>query len=571
MSEGQAPNGRGSKSQDEVVFLALGGLGEIGMNVYMYGIGPADDRTWLMVDLGLTFPGADEPGVDVVLPDLTFARTERKNIAGIVITHAHEDHIGAVLEMWPQLKVPVYATPFTLGMLKAKMSEFGSRKAPDLREIPLGGRLNIGPFDLELVSMSHSIPETSGLAIRTKHGVIMHSADWKLDPAPYVGETTDLKKLKQLGEEGVTALICDSTNAFRDGRSPSEADVAASIAEIVIKAPRRVAITTFSSNVARIKAVSDAARASGRKLVVAGRALQRVINVAIDAGYLPEDFDFRDQDQAKQFPPGEVLLLVTGSQGESRAALARIADDEHPEISLDPGDMVIYSSRTIPGNEKSVLAVQNKLADMGVKVMTDADGLVHVTGHPRRAELAEAFALLKPKAVVPMHGESRHLLENARLARESGAASINTVRNGKMVRLAPGPLEIVDEVPVGRMFRDGRLILSEGEGSVRERRKLSMVGIVFVAITIDRGGNVVAEPDATLDGVPFEAADGTSMDELVLDAIDGVLDNIPQRRRRDPDALADTVKRTVRGAVEQAWGKRPIVKVIVSVLERGGR
>ncbi|MEM7774020.1 MAG: ribonuclease J [Pseudomonadota bacterium] len=559
----------GTSNQDEVVFLALGGLGEIGMNVYMYGLGPADDRTWLMVDLGLTFPDETEPGVDVILPDLTFAQTERKSLAGILITHAHEDHIGAVLEMWPKLRVPLYATPFTVGMLKAKLAEFGSRKAPDVREVPIGHRFTIGAFDVELISMSHSIPETSAVAIRTPHGVVLHSADWKLDPDPYVGTQTDTAKLAALGKEGVTAFICDSTNAFRDGRSPSEARVAASLSDIIKDAPRRVAVTTFSSNVARIRAIADAARASGRRLVVAGRALQRVIGVAIDVGYLPPDFDYLDQDMAKTVPAGEVLMLVTGSQGELRAALARIADNEHPEISFDPGDTVIYSSRTIPGNEKSVLRVQNKLADRGVKVITDADSLVHVTGHPRRDELAEVYGLLKPKAVIPMHGEARHLMENARLAAGAGAKSLDTVRNGQMVRLAPGPLEVVDEVPIGRMYRDGRLIIPEGEGSVRERRKLSAVGIVFVAVSIDRAGNVVAEPDATLDGVPYETADGTSMDELVLDAIDGVLDNVPQRRRRDPDALADTVKRTVRGVVDQAWGKRPIVKVLVNVVERG--
>lgn len=570
MSEGQSQVTERT-DETEVVFVALGGLGEIGMNVYMYGVGTADDRTWLMVDLGLTFPGTDEPGVDVVLPDLTFARTERKSLAGILITHAHEDHVGAVLELWPQLKVPVYGTPFTVGMIQAKMAEFGGRKPPEIREVPLGSRFEIGPFDVELVSMSHSIPETSAVAIRTaQHGIILHTSDWKFDNAPYIGHETNTARLAELGREGITALISDSTNAFRDGRSPSETEVAASLTEIVKAAPRRVAVTTFSSNVARIKAISDAARASGRRLVVAGRALQRVIAVAMDAGYLPPDFDYLDQDMAKSLPAGEVLLLVTGSQGEPRAALARIAEDEHPAISLDPGDMIIYSSRTIPGNERSVLAVQNKLADLGIKVLTDADALVHVTGHPRREELAELYDMLKPKAVVPMHGEARHLMENARLARAAGIDSLDTVRNGQMVRLAPGPLEIIDEVPIGRMYRDGRLVISEGEGSVRERRKLSYGGIVFVAIVIDRNGNVVADPDATLDGVPFSAADGTPMDDLVLDTIDRVLDNVPQRRRRDPDALADTVKRAVRSAVEQSWGKRPIVKVIVSVFERGG-
>jgi ribonuclease J len=563
-----AARGTEPDRDDEIVFLPIGGAGEIGMNVYLYGQGPADDRRWLMVDCGMTFPGAHEPGVDVILPDLTFIRGERKSLDGILITHAHEDHIGALIECWPQLEVPVYCTPFAAGMLRAKLKEFGARKAPDVREVALGSRFNIGSFDVELVSMAHSIPETSAVAIRTSHGIVLHSADWKLDPDPYVGEPTDQAKLEALGKEGVTALICDSTNAMRAGVSPSEGEIAATIADVIKSAGRRVVVTLFSSNVARIKAVYDAANAAGRKFVVAGRALHRVIAVAIDAGYLPDDFEYLDQDAAKRIPASEIVLLVTGSQGETRAALARVADDSHPAISLDRGDLVIYSSRTIPGNERTVLRVQNSLAEMGVEILTDSDAKVHVTGHPRRDELTTLYGWVKPKYLVPMHGEPRHLLEHAKLAKAHGINAIARVRNGMAVRLAPNPGDIVDEVPVGRVYRDGKLMIPEGEGSVRERRKLSQFGVIFVAITVDRGGNVVAPPDAALDGIPFEAADGTSFEDIVLDAIDNTLDNVTPKKRRDPDGLAETVRRTVRSAVEQAWGKRPIVKVIVSQTER---
>ncbi|MEL7302163.1 MAG: ribonuclease J, partial [Pseudomonadota bacterium] len=332
--------------------------------------------------------------------------------------------------------------------------------------------------------------------------------------------------------------------------------------------PRRVCVTTFSSNVARIKAIADAAEAAGRTFIVAGRALHRVIQVAIDTGYLPEDFSYHDQDAVKTIPAGNVLLLVTGSQGESRAAMSRIADDDHPAISLDRGDTVIYSSRTIPGNEKSVLRVQNKLADHGITVITDNDALVHVTGHPRRDELQEMFSWTKPQLMVPMHGEARHLQENARLAKAAGIKSVADVRNGAMVRLAPKGGEIVDDAPVGRVYRDGKLLIPEGEGSVRERRKLSHVGIIFASVVTDRQGNVVADPDATLDGVPFETDDGSSMEDLVLDTIDATVDRMNPKRRRDPDALADSVQRAIRSAVDQVWKKRPIVKVLVSVVER---
>lgn len=551
---------------NDLVFVALGGLGEIGMNVYLYGFGPADDRKWLMVDLGITFPGEEEPGVDVVLPDLRFIKDEKSALAGIVITHAHEDHIGAVIEMWPELGVPVYATPFSAGMLKAKLAEFGAAKKPRIKEIQPGSRFNVGPFDLELVSMSHSIPETSGLIMRTPAGTVFHTADWKLDPAPLVGGPTDDAKIKALGDEGLLALVCDSTNAFRDGRSPSETEVAQSLAKIIEGAKKRVVITTFASNVARVKAVADAAEATGRKLIVSGRALHRVIQVAMDTGYLPEDFKYLGQEHFKLVPPDECLALVTGSQGEPRAALARVAAGEHRDIQLGSGDLVIYSSRAIPGNEKSIIDIHNKLAMLGCQVMTDADGLVHVTGHPRREELKQLFAWTRPRVMVPMHGEVRHLKENARLAREAGIPDVRMVVNGEMVQLAPGKSRVIDDVPHGRYYRDGRLIIPEGEGSVRERRKLSFVGLVAVAIALNEKGHVVGDIDLALDGVPEEDAGGEPMEDIVLDAVDGTLDSIPPRRRRDPELIRDAVRRSVRAAVDRAWGKKPIVKVLLNIV-----
>ncbi|HUS96126.1 MAG TPA: ribonuclease J [Hyphomicrobiaceae bacterium] len=559
-------NARMNATTGELVFTALGGLGEIGMNVYLYGIGPADDRRWLMVDLGLTFPGENEPGVDVVLPDLRFIEAEKSALAGIIITHAHEDHIGAVLDMWPRLKAPLYATPFTAGMLKAKIAEFGGRERPRITEVKQGSRFNIAPFDVELVSMSHSIPETSGLILRTPHGTVFHTADWKLDPDPLIGETTDEAKIKALGDEGVTALICDSTNAFRAGTSPSEAEVSRSLATIIAGAKRRVAITTFASNVARIKAVADAAAATGRQLVVAGRSLHRVIQVAIDTGYLPEDFKYVDQQRFSHIPPNETVALITGSQGEPRAAMARIAMGEHRDIKLSDGDLVIYSSRSIPGNEKGILDIQNRLAGLGCKVMTDADGLVHVTGHPRREELKSLFGWVRPKVLVPMHGEVRHLQENARLAREAGIPAVRTIVNGELIRLAPGKSEVIDDVPVGRYFRDGRLIIAESEGSVRERRKLSVVGLVAVGLAITPKGEVLGDIDVALDGIPVEDAEGELMEDIVLDAVDGTLDSIPAKRRRDVEVVREAVRRSVRAAVDRAWGKKPIVKVLMSIV-----
>ena len=557
---------RHRSSEDEVVFLGLGGLGEIGLNVYLYGIGPEDNRRWLMVDLGLTFAEEHEPGVEVVLPDLRFIEEERGALEGIVLTHAHEDHFGAVIDLWDRLRAPIYATPFTAGMLRAKLAEDGRGTQPTITVVEMGSRFKVGPFDLELVTMAHSIPEPSGLVIRTPHGIIFHTGDWKLDRAPLVGDPTDEEKIRSLGREGVRALICDSTNAFREGRSPSETEVAESLKAIIAKAKRRVAVTTFASNVARIRAIAEAAKATRRHLVVAGRAMHRVIQVAIETGYLPEDFQYLDQDQFAYLEPDEVLMLCTGSQGEPRAALSRIAEGEHPDLRLGQGDLVIFSSRTIPGNEKAVTRVQNNLALLGVDILTDADALVHVTGHPRREELKEMYAWLKPAVAVPMHGEARHLREHAWLAKAAGVLDVHALRNGQIIRLAPDPVAIIDEAPVGRLYRDGRLIVSS-EGSVRERRRLAFAGMIAIAMAMSRRGEVLSEPMVAMEGIPSETADGVPMTDVVLDAIDGTLRSIPAGKRRDVELVRDAVRRAVRAAVDQAWGKKPIAKVLINVVD----
>ena len=569
MSQKQGGHGRG-KGGDELVFVALGGLGEIGMNAYLYGYGPEDARRWMMVDCGITFPeGEFDPGIDVILPDVRFIEENRVDLAGIVLTHAHEDHIGAVIELWPRLKAPIYATPFTAGMLKSKLAEHGRGLQIPIHVLPLDSTFNVGPFAIELVSLAHSIPEMSALAIRTPLGTVFHTGDWKLDDTPLLGAPLDEARMAKFGDDGVLALMIDSTNAFREGRSPSEQDVAKSLAEIVKNAPGRVAVTTFSSNVARVKAVADAARAAGRQLVVAGRALHRVIEVAIDTGYLPQGFKYLDQDQFSYLKRDDVVLMCTGSQGEPRAALARIAEEEHPEISLDKGDLVIFSSRTIPGNEKAVGRIQNNLARNGCSLLTDGEALVHVSGHPRRDELRSMYRWMRPRVVVPMHGEARHLKAQAELAREMGAKVVMTVYNGEIARLAPDPM-IIDDAPIGRLFRDGRLLVPEADGPVRQRRKLSVVGIVLVSLRLSRKGTVLADPQAVLPGVPEQTADGEAMLDVVLDAVDGTLRSLPHPGRKSAESVAESVRRAVRAAVNEAWGKKPICKVLVNVIDTKG-
>ncbi|HZT49431.1 MAG TPA: ribonuclease J [Hyphomicrobiaceae bacterium] len=548
----------------ELVFMALGGIGEIGMNCYLYGLGPPDARQWLMIDLGITFPeGENDPGIDVILPDLRFIEEERGSLAGLVLTHAHEDHLGAVIELWPRLRVPIYATPFTAAMLTSKLAEHGRGLQLPINEVPRNGRFDVGPFGLELIEVAHSIPESNAVAIHTELGVVLHTGDWKLESHPVLGPPTDPTRFMQLGDAGVLAMVCDSTNALREGRSPSELDVAKSLAGIIKRAKRRVAVTIFASNVARIKAVADAARAAGRHLVVAGRAMHRIIGVAMETGYLPAGFKYHDQQHFSYLEPHEVVLLCTGSQGEARAALARIAEDQHPDVELGDGDLVIFSSRTIPGNERTVGRMQNRLVDLGCEIVTDTDALVHVTGHPRREEIKEMYGWVKPRIAIPMHGEARHLAAHAELARAAGVKEVLDVRNGDMVRLAPGNAEVIDEAPVGRLFRDGSLLVPSEDGPVRERRALAFAGVVIVALLRSGRGEIGADVEIALDGVPAADAEGRPMTEIVRDAVEGTIASIPRDRRRDGELVREAVRRAVRSAVEDAWGKRPIAKVLL--------
>jgi len=553
------------------VFLALGGIGEIGMNCYLYGLGPVDDRHWLMVDLGITFPeGENDPGIDVILPDLRFIEEERAALAGIVLTHAHEDHFGAVAELWSRLRVPIYATPFAAALLTAKLAEFGGRERPEVRVVALGSRFSVGRFDIELISLAHSIPESNALLLRTPLGSVLHTGDWKLDATPLIGAPAAVSRLSALGDEGVTAMMCDSTNALRDGRSPSERDVARTLAGLIRAAKGRVAVTIFASNVARIRAVADATRSAGRQLVVAGRAMHRIIAAAMDTGYLPSDFRYHDQEHYQYLERDETVVLCTGSQGEPRAAMARIAEGQHPHISLGKGDLVIFSSRTIPGNERAVGRIHNQLVDLGCELLTDAEALVHVTGHPRREELKEMYGWVRPRVAIPMHGEARHLAEHAKLARAAGVGEVVAVRNGDIVRLSPGAAQVIDQAPVGRLFRDGRLLLAAEEGPLRQRRALAFAGIVIVSLTLSLRGELLADPLVMLDGVPTLDGSGDSMLEHLLDVIDDTLKSIPAARRRDSETVREAVRRAVRSRVENIWGKRPITKVLLTQLNARG-
>ncbi|HEX5210304.1 MAG TPA: ribonuclease J [Pseudolabrys sp.] len=549
--------------QQQLVFAPLGGVGEIGMNLSIYGLGDDRRRQWLAVDLGVSFASEDHlPGVDLILPDIRYLVEERKNLAGLVLTHAHEDHFGAIIDLWPRLKVPIYATPFTAALLEAKRaSEPGAPEIP-VTIVRLGGRFKVGPFDIELVTMAHSIPEANALIIRTPAGTVLHTGDWKIDPTPVLGDATDEKKLRALGDEGCLALVGDSTNAVREGRSPSEKEVGQTITEIIKAARGRVAVTTFASNVGRLRSVIDAARAAEREVVVVGRAMDRIIQVARETGYMEGVQDLRSADVYGHLPPNKVVALCTGSQGEPRAALARIAEDQHPDVTLTRGDTVIFSARTIPGNEKAVGRIVNGLIDQGIKVITDRDALVHVSGHPRRAELEELIGWVKPQILIPVHGEALHLSEHAALARRCGVKQVIQCRNGDLVQISGHP-GVIDEVPEGRLYKDGALLVEADSRTVADRRRLSFAGAVSVALAVTDKGELIDDPSLDLIGIPERDRDGALIYEAVYDAVLATFDSLPRKRRSDPDAVAEAVRRAVRAVVAERWGKKPMCHVHV--------
>lgn len=543
---------------EELVFAPLGGVGEIGMNLSIYGLGNRQQRAWLAIDLGVSFGDEEHlPGIDLIMPDISFLEKERKNLMGLVLTHAHEDHFGAIIDLWPKLKCPIYATQFSAALFEAKCA--AERNAPKIpvTVVPSGGRVDIGPFNVEFIPVAHSIPESHALAIHTEVGTVLHTGDWKIDPTPIIGRPTDEKRLRELGDAGLLALIGDSTNAVRDGRSPSEAEVAKSITELVKAAKGRVAVTTFASNVARLKAVAIAAKAADREVVVVGRAMERVVQVARETGYLDGVQNFRSPDVYGHLPQDKVLALCTGSQGEPRAALARIANDDHPEITLNRGDSVIFSSRTIPGNEKAVGAIINGLVLQGVEVITDRDQLVHVSGHPRRDELRDMIAWTRPQLLIPVHGEALHLNEHAKLARAAGVPRVLVCRNGDLVKLGPGDPGIIGQVPAGRLYKDGTILEDSKSRAVIERRRLAFSGCAFVAIAMTQQGELVDDPEVDLIGIPEKNRAGEPFDDIVFDAVVATVEGLPKARRRDADALAESVRRAVRSVINEHWGKKP--------------
>ena len=541
-------------SRKELVFLPLGGSGEIGMNMNLYGFGTEANRQWIMIDCGVMFGDLATPGVDLICPDPTFILEEREALHGLLLTHGHEDHIGAVALLAPKLGCPIYATPFTAALVRRKLDEYGETNAP-LRVIDMNSRLSLGPFDLEYVTLTHSIPEPSAIVIRTELGTVLHTGDWKIDPNPTLGPEADAEAIRKLGDDGLLAMICDSTNVFSPGESGSEGKVRKHLVDLISKQDGRVAVTTFASNVSRVVSICEAAAAADRSVCLLGRSMLRIVDAAREVGLLPRSLAFVDPKDAGHLPRQHVLYLCTGSQGEPRAALARIARDDHRDLVLGDGDTVIFSSKIIPGNEREIFNLQNDLVDRGVKVITEKDEFIHVSGHPCRDELTAMYGWARPHIAIPVHGEARHLEEHADFALSLGVEETLAPRNGDLIRIAPEGPEIIEEVPAGRMYLDGDALLPDGAAPMRERRKLGYAGVVVVSAVLDGRGALGGAPQIFCKGV--FAAD--AVPDLTADIIEAV-DQLPKSKRRDDDAVELAIRRAAREFFDDVWGKRPLIE-----------
>jgi ribonuclease J len=541
------------KPGKELFFLALGGSGEIGMNVNLYGC----DGKWVMVDLGMTFADPAYPGIDLILPDLEFIEKRRDDLLGIVLTHGHEDHIGAIPYLAADLGVPLYATPFTAGLIAGKLEEEGLLDEVRVNVVELGGDFRLGPFGFRFVPLAHSIPEGNALLIDTPYGRVFHTGDWKLDDAPQLGDPATAAQLSAIGDEGVLALVCDSTNVFNEEASGSEATVREGLDRVVADAEGRVLVTTFASNAARLRTLGQVARDTGRTVCVAGRSLDRILRVAKSVGYLtdfPETVDF---DTALRMPRRDVLIIATGGQGESRAALARIAFDQH-KLKLDEGDLVIFSSKQIPGNEIAIGRIQNELATKHVHMITDRQEEVHVSGHPGRPELASMYAWIRPQIIVPVHGETRHLAEHKRFALSCQVPRGVLQQNGDLVRLAPDGPQIIGKERVGRLILDGDVILNADGTTMNERRKLSFQGIVSVAVALDGRDRVTGEVQINLQGVPVEEDRDAFIEETCAAVTAAVHKNSGKQ-----DKVREAIRLAVRRCATDWTGKKPVVNVLV--------
>lgn len=549
---------------DEILFVPLGGVGDIGMNCALYG----HAGRWILVDLGIMFGDETTPGIEVIVPDTAAAEAVRDRLDAIVITHAHEDHIGAVPHLWPELGAPVHVTPFSAAFLRRKLQDEGAESEVPIVEHRPGERFSVGPFELEYLALAHSIPEPNALVLRTPAGTVFHTGDWKLDPGPVVGDPVDEELFRRLGNEGVAAMICDSTNATIDGASGSEADLLGSLTDLVASRTNRVAFACFASNVARLDTVARAAAANGRSAALVGRSLRRMDEIARQCGYLADIPAFVSEQHTGYLSRSNAAMICTGSQGEPRAALARIAAGAHPHVALEGGDTLVFSSRTIPGNERAVSRLQDRFERMGVEIVTSKDAFVHVSGHPGRDELRRMYEWIRPNAAVPVHGEMHHLRAHARLARDCGIGTVAEIEDGVLLRIMKDGVERLGEIRVGRLGLDGGRLVPLDSEHVRARRRLSEQGVITASLVLNGRGRSLAEPRVSSRGIVAEDEVEDLSSELAGRGI-RALERLNGMQRRDDGAVEDAVRTAMRRHVRANYGRRPLVEVHVMRIDGG--
>lgn len=554
-------------NKDELFFIPLGGVGEIGMNLAVYGYGSPENKEYLVVDMGVSFADEEYPGANLIMPDISFLEEEFINVVGIVITHGHEDHYGAVAELWPKLQAPIYCTNFTSHLLRSKFAVDYDFESLPINIFKPGDNFTLGRFNIRTIQVNHSIPEAVALAIQTPLGMVIHSGDWKIDEHPALNDLTDIETFKKLGDEGVLALVCDSTNAMVESNVETEQDVQHSLSQILEQSTTRVAITSFSSNIGRIRSIISAAKENDRKILLMGRSIKRSINIAIELGYIEDADIFVTEQEFASIERDKIVVILTGSQGEPRAALAKIASKEIKSLEFTKGDIVVYSSRMIPGNEKKVLKVQNALIKQGIKIITSFDAKVHVSGHAKRDELRKMYDWVRPQILVPVHGQAMHLEAQAALAIEAGIKKIVKLNDGEVLRLAPNKAEITDSVLSGKLFKDGKLLGEESELGITSRRKLSYAGNIVVSLLFTKNLALIGAPRVVLCGIPSYDKEGYYLSDLIAEAIEDYLDVLTVNAKKDRETVQKGVNRAIQKLLDDIWGKRPIISVITHYLK----
>ncbi len=546
--------------KNQLIFCPLGGSGEIGMNMNLFAYGEPDNQKWIIVDIGVTFADDSIPGVDLIYPDPGFIVDKKNDLLGIILTHAHEDHIGAIVHIWPKLKCKIYATPFTSILITEKFKEKKIDISKYLEIVPLNGKINLNPFNIEFITLTHSILEPNGLKIDTPAGTILHTGDWKCDPNPLIGEKIDEERLKKIGKGGVLAMICDSTNVFSVGRAGSELDVRKNLLKVIDRLKKKIIVTSFASNVARMETIFYCAEKSNRKISLVGRSMHRIYKAARQCGYLKNVMDPIDPREVKNISKDKIIYLCTGSQGEPMGAMMRIINKTHPDVFIESGDAVIFSSKIIPGNEKKLYNLHNKLVKEGIEVISEEDEFVHVSGHPNREDLRDMYNWIKPKSVIPVHGEHRHMLEHINFAKEMQVPFPVKVQNGDIVKLYPGDKpEVYDKAPSGRLYVDGNISVEEDAQSIKERKNISNNGFMDVTIIINQKGNIQNKPIINFKGLPI-----IQKDEFLYgleEEIENTTKTFSLNNKKQEVNIIDAIKTTCRKYSKEKTGKRPIMNI----------